>query len=72
LRPPAPEDVDAAGVDRVGGDGDIEAADRPACPFDDADAAREGGPALPGPTVRDERRADIHQIFPSLGCALFC
>jgi hypothetical protein len=48
LRLPALEDVDAAGVDRVGGDGEVEAAARPTSPFDDAHAAREVGLALLG------------------------
>src|SRR5829696_194927 len=48
LRLPALEDVDAAGVDQVGGDGEVEAASCPACPFDDAHAAREVGLTLLG------------------------
>lgn len=46
LRLPALEDVDAAGVDQVGGDGDVEAAGGLACLFDDDHAAREVGLAL--------------------------
>jgi hypothetical protein len=38
--------VDAAGVDQVGGDGDVEASSCPARLFDDAHAAREVGLAL--------------------------
>src|SRR4029453_19649969 len=45
---PALEDVDAAGVDQVGRDGEVEAASCPACLFDDAHAAREVGLALLG------------------------
>src|SRR5215218_9977852 len=41
LRRPALKDIDAAGVDQVGGDGEVEAASSPACLFDDAHAARE-------------------------------
>src|SRR5215218_8419112 len=48
LRLPALEDVDAARVDRVGGDGEVEAAGRPTSPFDDAHAAREVGLARLG------------------------
>ena len=48
LRLPPLEDVDAAGVDQVGGDGEVEAASCPACLFDDAHAAREVGLALLG------------------------
>src|SRR5918992_2964019 len=41
LRLPALEDVDAAGVDQVGGDREIEAAGCPASLLDDAHTARE-------------------------------
>jgi hypothetical protein len=48
LRLPTLEDVDAAGVDRVGGDVEVEAAGHSTIPFDDAHAAREVGLALLG------------------------
>jgi hypothetical protein len=48
LRLPALEEVDAAGVDQISGDGEVEAASCPACPFDDTHAAREVGLALLG------------------------
>jgi hypothetical protein len=48
LRLPALEDVDAAGVDQVGGDDDVEAAGCPVCLFDDDHAARKVGLALLG------------------------
>jgi hypothetical protein len=48
LRLPALEDVNAAGVDQVGCDGEVEAASCRACLFDDAHAAREVRLALLG------------------------
>jgi hypothetical protein len=48
LRLPALEVVHAAGVERVRGDGEVQAAGYPACLLDDAHAAREVGLALLG------------------------
>lgn len=48
LRLPALEDVDAAGVEQVGGDGKVEATTCLATLFDDAHAARKIGIALLG------------------------
>jgi hypothetical protein len=51
LRLPALKDVDTAGVEQVGGNGEVEAASCPARLFDDAHAAHEVGLALLGSTV---------------------
>ena len=48
LATPSAQDVDAAGVDQVGGDGEVEAASGPACQFDDAHTALKVGLALLG------------------------
>ena len=60
---PALEDVDAAGVQQVGGDGEVEAAGRPTSPFDDAHAAREVGLALLG--FDDDVSCDDNDKVPS-------